>query len=373
MPKHRQTGKQPAAEAQRGARQARQRRTAASSPSPADVTTPTRKATGGRSPRDQGSGAGIRRRPLIALCERSGWQVQHLNRQPAAGEELADLCVRELIACREAGELTLTISLADAALEAGLTHPRITANRERAQRALKRGGKSLPSDSPAAPAGIPVPKRGLRSRLQNLFAPAQAKKLGQPKGTSTSRARLPKEQSRGQILVQSERLSDPSEQLKALLRVCREAAWTPQGLDASASEDVALACGKEMQRCRLAGRHALVVALGAEAGLLGLAHQRIQHNLELSQGKAQLENLREMLKGNLTALVAAERLLLNALIEEPKNREYRQLLEECIARQLEQDGGPGLQNDLRRATVNLELNQRLLKAIECRRAQGAGT
>jgi hypothetical protein len=61
------------------------------------------------------------------------------------------------------------------------------------------------------------------------------------------------------------------------------------------------------------------------------------------------------------------------LIEEPKNREYRQLLEECIARQLEQDGGPGLQNDLRRATVNLELNQRLLKAIECRRAHGAGT
>jgi hypothetical protein len=162
-------------------------------------------------------------------------------------------------------------------------------------------------------------------------------------------------------------------QLRALRRVCGDADWSPEFLKESAVSDLELACAKEMQRCRLAGRHALVVALAAEAALQGLVHKRIQDNLERSKEKAQLESFRVMLKSDQVALVEAERLLLEALIDTHGNREYRQLAADVIGRQLAQQGDSVMSSELRQATVDLELNQRLLKAIERRRSNGAGT
>jgi hypothetical protein len=293
----------------------------------------------------------VRRRPLVELCERSGWSVQFLNRTPSSEEDLGDLCVRELIACREAGYLSLAIALADAALEAGLNSPRISANRTRALRAQARE-----SNKSAVKAAVTA--KGLRSRLKRMLFPNHARTV-QPK--------VAQAQHSGQ---QVERVEN-TKALKALRHVCRSEGWTPQFLDASASGDIALACAREMQRCRQEGRHALVVALAAEAALQNVAHPRIQDNLNRSQAKAQLGNLRKMLDGDRAAMLSAEVLLIEALIDNPDHQEYRKLLAECIGRQLESQSGFSIHPELRQSAVNLEISQRLLRALQRRRNDSA--
>jgi len=294
----------------------------------------------------QGKKPAVRKRPLVELCERSGWSVQFLNRTPSAEEDLGDLCVRELIACREAGQLTLAIALADAALEAGLQNPRISANRTRALRAQSRGSQS---STKAA-----VASNGLRNRLKGLLFSKKTKTL-------------PPTAVNPQAVAPQPSHPDVSKTLQALRRVCQSEGWKPQFFDASASTDVGLACAKEMQRCRLEGRHALVVALAAEAALQNVNHPRIQDNLNRSQAKAQLESLRAMVVGDSAGLLAAEGLLLDALIDSPGNQEYRQLLIECIGRQLDQQSGGTMKPELRQSILNLEMNKRLLQAVHRRR------
>jgi hypothetical protein len=289
----------------------------------------------------------VRRRPLVELCERSGWSVQFLNRTPSSEEDLGDLCVRELIACREAGHYSLAIALADAALEAGLNSPRISANRTRALRAQARGSNK----SAVKPAEA---SKGLGSRLKRLLTPNHARPA-QPKVVQV--------QNSGQQIEPVEN----TKALKALRQVCRSEGWIPQFLDSSASDDIALACAKEMQRCRLEGRYALVVALAAEAALQNITHPRIQDNLNRSQAKAQLEALRKMVDGDKATMLSAEVLLLEAVIDNPDHQEYRTLLTECIGRQLELQSGSSMHPELGQSTLNLEISQRLLRALQRRR------
>jgi len=76
----------------------------------------------------------VRKKPLLDLCRGAGWAPQHLDQAAATDQELTALLIKELVACREAGKLDLTLALCDAAKARGLVHPRIATIRERAKR-----------------------------------------------------------------------------------------------------------------------------------------------------------------------------------------------------------------------------------------------
>jgi hypothetical protein len=352
-----------------------------------------------------------RRRPLVELCSSSGWQVQFLGSPPGEGDDLASLCIKELIAIREAGNLDLTIALADAAEAEGLRHPRIRANRERAQRGRERAeakpqaSAATPASGPAAmprgkgkgkgkKAAAPGGARGALGRLRSALglakavpsAPKAAASKDQPRAkpgsssapsaavkasgqaASAGRATLPKEAPERSTASPS---SAAAEQLRSLRAVCTAFGWAANVLGQESEGDVALACAREMQRCRQAGQHGLVVALGTEAALLGLEHERIRENLERSRMRAQrqstLEQVQALLQGKKPASEAALTLLVEATLADPECPDYRRLLEECVGREIDQRSHKSLTPELRKATVKLEVNQRLLEAIDQRR------
>jgi hypothetical protein len=134
---------------------------------------------------------------------------------------------------------------------------------------------------------------------------------------------------------------------------------------------VALACAQEMQRCRQAGQHALVVGLATQAAVLGLEHPRIQDNLQRSRGKAARANVlsqaQNLLQASPPAYQASASLLADALLAEPDCSSYRKLLVDTVRREIEERSGSALAPELRDATVDLQVNERLLEALERRR------
>lgn len=345
---------------------------------------------------------------LLQICERAGWQAQHLNTSPARPEGLVALCIRELVACREAGQLDLTIALADAAEAQGLSHPRIEANRERARRAQARGDQQglavAPNrDEPRGGKQARAKARSesgprllsrLRSSLSLLPAPAAetaaaldtAPSPQEPLSTrpvsvshasekprSPQRSDAPRSQSTTAATGRSDLAGalSAAEQLQALQAVCRKAGWAPNALGPEAEADVALACAREMQRCRQADQHALVVALAAEAALLGLEHERIRENLNRSRGRARrdstLAQVQALLQGDRASQEAAIELLLDAMSTDPECSEYRKILAESIEHRLNPRSLHALTPELRQATIDLEVNQLLLERLERRR------
>lgn len=362
---------------------------------------------------------------LLQICERAGWQAQHLiNASPARSEGVVALCIRELVACREAGQLDLTIALADAAEAQGLRHPRIEANRERARRAQARAAQrheptnaagAEPSATPrgrAASGSERKPKMLSRLRSSLALLPAATAtatvsaaatataaentaptsqdtprsqepipstptadsgsdntKKQRPSRRSAALGRNPAAEARGH--QEPGPTLSAAEQLQALQAVCRKAGWAPNALGSEAEADVALACAREMQRCRQADQHALVVALAAEAALLGLDHDRIRDNLTRSRGRARrdstLAQVQALLQGDRASQEAAIELLLDAMSTDPECGEYRTLLGDYIGRSLNQRSLKALTPELRQATIDLEVNQLLLERLERRR------
>lgn len=304
-----------------------------------------------------------RRRPLVELCRASGWEVRHLGSAPGKGEEIVDLCIKELIAIRRAGFFDLTIALADAAEGVGLSHPRIEANRERARRARKRGSRSgqATTATPVAPSPV-SPGRGGRE------ASIQGRNPGPLGRLRTLLARLTPVSLVGRL--PSRRTVAPAEQLRRLRAICSAAGWDPVDLGPDAAGDVALACGREMQRSRQAGLHTLVVELGTEAALLGLDHERIRNNLERARARTDRDRtvaeVSALLDGNEPLPEATLTRLVEATLAELKHGDYRRLLEECLKREMERRGTENVLPELRRPTVLLEVNQRLLDALERR-------
>lgn len=287
---------------------------------------------------------GLRKKPFLELCRRSGWAVQFLNQPAASEQELVELLIKELIASREAGELNLTVALADQAESLGLDHPRISANRLRALRARSSSG------------ALTVVSKGALAK-RDLVAPQK------PPKSFWGKLRY--------AMGLSPHLRHAHNQLQALLAVCAEAEWSPRFLDPDALEDLAEACGREMQRCRHADQHALVVALGTEAAVHGLDHKRIQEHLAFSRRQAQRENVMQqvdcLLANHPPSADEAATLLVNALASEPDSAHYRERLATCVRQAVNQRTGTALSPELLEATVQLEVNERLLEALQRRR------
>jgi len=286
----------------------------------------------------------VRKKPFLELCRSSGWEVQFLNQPAGTPQELVELLIKELAASRKAGELNLTVALADQAESLGLDHPRISANRLRALRARSSSGAlAVVSRGALAKRDIgslrPTPK-GFWGKLRHAV------------GLSPHPREAPG-------------------QLEALLAVCAEADWSAKFLSADALNDVAEACGREMQRCQQANRHALVVSLGTEATVQGLEHKRIQEHLDYSRRQAQRDNVVEqvncLLENNPPAAEEATALLINALAAEPNFSAYRNLLTTCVRQLVIQRTGTALSPKLLESTVQLEVNERLLDALQRRR------
>ncbi len=286
----------------------------------------------------------VRKKPFLDLCRRSGWTIQFLKRPAQNHQDFIDQLIKELVASREAGELNLTVALADQAESLGIDHPRIAANRLRALRARSSSG------------ALAVVSKGALAKRDSEASQKTHKtfwnKLRYAVGLSTHPRQAPG-------------------QLEALLSVCAEADWSPRFLSADALDHLAEACGREMQRCRQADQHVLVVALGTEAALQGLEHKRIQEHLEHSRRQAQRENVIQqvncLLQNNPPAAEEATKLLVNALATEPDFADYRSLLATCVRQSVDQRTGAGLPAELLESTVQLEVNERLLEALQRRR------
>ena len=314
----------------------------------------------------------VRRKPLLDLCREAGWTPQHLGQPAGSNQELTQLLIKELVACREADQLDLTLALCDAAEAKGLKHPRIAANRERAKRAQER--VSPEADTP------PAKKRLRRSKAS--APPARPKGFWrrfsfwlQRKAPSTPEPNRRTKAATPSLAVEEHAALPKREQLlTALKAVCQKAGWAPQSLKSVDGDDVGLACALEMQRCRQAGQHALVVALATEAAVLGLEHPRIHENLQRSRGKAAKANVlsqaQGLLQANPPAHQAAAMLLADALLADPDCRDYRKLLVDAVRLEIEERSGSALAPELRDATVDLQVNERMLNALERRRSSG---
>ncbi len=328
----------------------------------------------------------LRKKPLLDLCREAGWPPQHLGQDFNSSQELLDLLIKELVACREAGKLDLALALCDAAEAKGVVHPRITGNRERVKRAQrkieplalispdgdsdgKRGASG--SQSPTRRTKAKAAKRRPLSVWQRLkFALGFKSRVSRAKTGNQGRS----ECQNPSVQISKEPIETTSESisaLEALRKVCLQAGWAPQCLQASDQNDVALACAQEMQRCRQAGQHALVVGLATQAAVLGLEHPRIQDNLQRSRGKAARANVlsqaQNLLQASPPAYQASASLLADALLAEPDCSSYRKLLVDTVRREIEERSGSALAPELRDATVDLQVNERLLEALERRR------
>ena len=286
----------------------------------------------------------VRRKPFLDLCRSTGWDAQFLKQPAETPQALISLLIKELVASREAGELNLTVALADKATSVGLNHPRIAANRARALRASKN-----------ASALTVVSKGAIVRRDTRSFVPTTKGFWGKL--------------SRAAGIYRHPRAAP--HQLAALQAVCTKAEWSSRLLRPDALNDVAKACGREMRRCRQAGRHDLVVSLGTEAAVQGLEHKHIQEHLAYSRRQAQRENVIQqvdcLLKNNPPATEEATSLLVHALATEPDFPDYRNLLATCVRQRVNQRTGTALSAELLEATVQLEVNERLLEALQRRR------
>lgn len=329
--------------------------------------------------------------PFLDICREAGWAPQHLAQAASSKQELTGLLIKELVACREAGKIVLTLALCDAAEARGLGHPRIAANRERARRVQQRQEAPVVSpvvSSPAKAAKGPGKSKG-RAKIkgkgkggdsrakspagrtmgfwQRLIFALGLKSQSTP--SNRRRSKLPVTAKAGPELGTAAKRGQQLESLKAL---CLQAGWAPQCLQSDDGDDVALACALEMQRCRQAGQHALVVALATQAAVLGLEHPRIQDNLQRSRGKSAKANVLAQARGLLEcrppAFKAAAQVLAEAILADPDSQEYRKLLVDAVRGEIEQGNLSSLAPELRNSTVDLEVNERLLAALESRRA-----
>jgi hypothetical protein len=125
-----------------------------------------------------------------------------------------------------------------------------------------------------------------------------------------------------------------------------------------------------MQRYRQTDHHVLVVALGTEAAMQGLEHKRIQEHLERSRRQGQRENVIQqvncLLQNNPPAAEEATKLLITPYATEPGFADYRSLLATCVRQSEDQRTGTGLPAELLESSVQLEVNERLLEALQRR-------
>jgi hypothetical protein len=287
----------------------------------------------------------VRKKPFLDLCRSMGWDAQFLIQPAGTPQELVSLLIKELMASREAGEFNLTVALADRATSLGLNHPRISAIRSRALRARQKG-----SALTVVPNGALV-KRAIASLQQT--PKGFWGKLRQAAGISPHPREAPR-------------------QLVALLAVCTNANWSARFLCPDALNDLAKACGQEMRRCRQANRHDLVVSLGTEAAVQGLEGKQILEHLNYSRRQAQRDNVIQqvdcLLTNNPPAADDATTLLVNALATEPGYPEYRSLLAKCVRQVISQRTETALSAELLEATVQLEVNERVLEALQRRQS-----
>lgn len=320
----------------------------------------------------------VKKKPFLDLCRQAGWTPQHLREPAGSNQEFTQLLIKELVACREAGELALTLGLCDAAAARGLKHSRIAANRERAVRAQQKS-ESVPETSPTKkrPRGSKAESPAKRSKSlwrrlstalsRNAPSAHEAKQRTKPAAPSTSSAALEDQTSP----------SKREHQLESLKSVCLKRGWAPQCLQNAPDDDLALSCALEMQRCRQAGQHSLVVALATEAGVLGLDHPRIEENLKRSRAKAVkasvLSQAQALLDTNPPSCHAAATLLADALVHEPDSSDYRKLLEKAVRLEITERSGDALSPEIRDATVDLHVNERLLDALQRVRSSDTAT
>ena len=158
--------------------------------------------------------------------------------------------------------------------------------------------------------------------------------------------------------------------LTALRKVLQKAEIQPVVLLDDLSDGIELACAKEMQLQRQQGNHQLVVALGRRALKLGLDHPRIQSNLNRSDRQwkrdALMEKVERLLAGKRSAKDKAERLMIEAITDDPEFRVCRRQLEHCLRERLGAVKNDPLASELLDQRVGLELNRRRLALLEQR-------
>jgi tetratricopeptide (TPR) repeat protein len=195
---------------------------------------------------------------LLAVCSRHSWAAAFLSAQANSPQQLAQLCIKELAACRAAGRGELAVALVDAATAAGLKDPRLNNQRERAQ-GQQQGGALVRRDTNsssalASPADQPRQDRGFWRWLSGFRG-----HVGGKRKRSTPA------------------LSGTPEQIEALTATCRAAGWSPSVITSeAAAHDLPRVLLCEMRACSEAGHHQLVVQLAHEASSLGIQHPRLR-------------------------------------------------------------------------------------------------
>lgn len=193
---------------------------------------------------------------LLLMCSNHGWSASFLNSSASSLQELVLQCIKELAACRAAGQGELAVALADAAVAGGLEHPRLAIHRERA-RGQQQGGALVRQD------------RGASTAL--------ATPLSQPKRARGFWHWLPGFGGKRKTKPDRPSIAGNAKQIEALCATCRSAGWTPKVLSSdAASRDLPRALLREMRACSEAGEHLLVVRLGRQAASLGMQHQRLK-------------------------------------------------------------------------------------------------
>ena len=158
--------------------------------------------------------------------------------------------------------------------------------------------------------------------------------------------------------------------LTALRKVLQKAEIQPVVLLDDLSDGIELACAKEMQLQRQQGHHQLVVALGRRALKLGFDHPRIQSNLSRSDRQSKrdalMEKVERLLTGKRSAKDKAERLMIEAITDDPEFRQCRRQLEQCLRERFGSVKNDPLASELLDQRVGLELNRRRLELLEQR-------
>lgn len=325
------------------------------------------------SPGSAPGGGLVQRKPFLDLCRQAGWTPKYLRQPVESTQEFTKLLIKELVACREAGQLELTLGLCAAADSRGLTHSRIAANRERALLA-KQKSETQP-DTSLAKKGLRRSKRDSAAKrpkgiLRRLSWALSRKITSVP---DPKRRTKPEAPSPSSVVVQEHAsLLTREQQLESLKRACLRRGWTPQCLQTADNGDLGLGCALEMQRCRQAGQHALVVALATEAAVLGLDHPRIRENLQRSRAKAVKANVlsqaQSLLDATPPAYQAAITILADAIVGNQDSSDYRKLLGKAVRKKLTERAGKELAPELFDATVDVYVNEQLLDALERRRS-----
>jgi tetratricopeptide (TPR) repeat protein len=193
---------------------------------------------------------------LLAVCSRHGWSPSFINSHPHSTQQLAQLCMKELAACRAAGRGELAVTLADTAAAAGLRHTRLAAHRERARGQQQGGALVRRDDSRTSALAITGSTPGRNRPFWHWLPGLRDKSPAKHKQAATS---------------------GTPEQIETLGAICRSAGWTPKVLSSeAASRDLSLALLREIRVCAEAGEHQLVVRLVRKAAGLGIQHPRLK-------------------------------------------------------------------------------------------------